>query len=68
MHHWAFDNGLFTIDNDYKIVIYEKIKDDENFNDIYSFEGLKINLPEKLDLWPDELYLSKHGEIHGFKQ
>ena len=34
IHHWAFDNGYFTINNDYEIVIYKKIENDKNFEEI----------------------------------
>jgi len=65
LHHWAFDNGYFTIDDNYWVVVDERIKYDDNYEEIYAFEGQKIFLPENEDLWPDSLYLVKHREIHG---
>lgn len=66
LHHWAFDNGYITMNDDYLIIVDEGIMEDKNFEEIYTFDGLKINLPENNELWPDKLYISQHRKIHGF--
>jgi putative restriction endonuclease len=41
LHHWAFDNGLFSIRKDYTIIVNEQIKKDINYKEIYNFENKK---------------------------
>ena len=51
LHHEAFDNGIFTIDTDYKILISKSAKDrytTEVFYDFFGrYEGKTITLPER---------------------
>lgn len=66
LHHWAFDNGLFAINDDYSIKVKDWIKRDRNYEEIYFFENLKINLPEDERFRPDSIYLNEHRKNHGF--
>lgn len=63
---WAFDNGLFAINDDYSISVKDWIKEDDNYREIYDFENHKINLPENNLFKSDLLYLQKHRITHGF--
>ncbi len=49
LHHKAFDNGLFTIDTDYKILVSKQVKDvyaSQVFNDFFKkYEGQQIIMP-----------------------
>lgn len=65
LHHWAFGNGLFSIRDDYSIVVEKRIKEDENYKEISSFEKKKISLPK--NHLPHAKFLRKHRKIHGFK-
>lgn len=65
-HHWAFDGGLFSIRDDYSIIIADRIKGDKNYNNISNFENETIKLPNKEAVRPHRIYLQKHREIHGF--
>ena len=51
LHHEAFDNGIFTIDTDYRIIISKVAKEhytSETFSDFFErYEGNKITLPER---------------------
>lgn len=51
LHHEAFDNGIFTIDTDYRIWVSKKAKDNytsEAFRDFFQkYEGQSITLPER---------------------
>ena len=51
LHHEAFDNGIFTIDTDYKILISKVAKErytSEVFGDYFAkYEGKTITLPER---------------------
>jgi putative restriction endonuclease len=66
LHHWAFDGGLFVITDNFKIKVREEIKNDSNYEEIYSFENKTIKLPQNPKLYPAEIYLKAHREIHGF--
>lgn len=66
LHHWAFDGGLFVINDDFKIKVREEIKNDSNYEEIYSFDNKKIKLPQNPKLYPAKIYLKAHREIHGF--
>ena len=58
--HKCFDEGLITIDQDYKIVLSPKIIDPELLNYLSRFEGVKINLPVMKEYYPDKKLLLKH--------
>lgn len=51
LHHEAYDNGIFTIDTDYRILISKMARDNytsEVFYDFFDkYEGKKISLPER---------------------
>ncbi len=51
LHHEAFDDGIFTIDTDYKIIISKTAKErytSEVFNDFFAkYDGKTITLPER---------------------
>ena len=47
----------------------EKIKaglTNSNYEEIYKFDGKKINLPRSKEIIPNKLYLSEHRKIHNF--
>jgi len=68
LHHWAFDTGLFSIADDFSIIIEERIREDPNYNEISKFEGKKIHLPLDKKLYPHSIFLKKHREIQGFER
>jgi putative restriction endonuclease len=43
--HRAFDRGLIAIDEDYKVVVSNSFKEEENNYSIRAFESKTINLP-----------------------
>lgn len=52
-HHWAFDNGLFTIDDDYKIVIAKNsIEKSFQNRSIREFHKEKLLLPVSSEYFP----------------
>jgi putative restriction endonuclease len=67
LHHWAFDGGLFSINDDYSIVVKEDIKKDSNYKEIFQFENMKINLPNNSQYNPHKIFLSEHRKIHGYE-
>ena len=65
LHDKAFDQGLITIDNEYKIVVSEQLK--SNKIDVLtkawitSFEGKKIILPHKF--LPQKQFIEYHNDM-----
>ncbi|MCU7245962.1 MAG: HNH endonuclease [Microcystis aeruginosa WS75] len=52
-HHWAFDQGLFTIDDQYKIIITKDFEEvSPNAKAIKDFHGMNILLPTLEDHYP----------------
>ena len=51
LHHESFDNGIFTIDTDYKIVVSKTAKErytSEVFYDYFEkYDGKSITLPAR---------------------
>lgn len=46
-HHWAFDNGLFTVDDDYRIIVAKNfIENSPNAKPIQKFNREKLLLPK----------------------
>lgn len=67
LHHWAFDNGLLAITNDYHVIVRDEIKSDTNYEEIYKYDGKKIQLPKCPQLYPHPIFLTAHRELHGFE-
>ncbi len=52
-HHWAFDKGWFTIDNQYKIIIASDLEEDSPYNrSMKEFQGEFILLPTTEQYFP----------------
>lgn len=66
-HHWAFDEGLFSIKDDYSIIVESRIRNDKNYEEISSFESRKIVLPTDEKYKPHPLFLTQHRKLHGFR-
>ena len=58
--HKCFDEGLITIDQEYKVILSEQIQDNMLSNYLSEFDGVKIKLPIKKEYYPDKLLLMKH--------
>ena len=66
-HHWAFDRGLFCLDNQYKIVVSEDFEEESPHNKpIKDFQGEKILLPFLEKYFPSLESLEWHRK-HKFK-
>ncbi len=61
--HKCFDNGLISIDDQYKVLVSKGIKDKTLYSYLKSYEGKKINLPVRKQYYPDKDLLKKHREI-----
>lgn len=64
LHHEAFDNGIFTIDTNYKILVSKTAKERYNsevFNDFFKkYEGKSIILPERF--LPSKKMIEYHND------
>ena len=60
-HHWAFDNGLFSLSDNYQIAISPVVSKAKtaNFN-LTSFSEREISLPDNEILYPHQLALDWH--------
>jgi len=64
LHHWAFDEGLFSIKDDYSIVVENRIRNVKDYVEIFAFANRKIRLPNAYA--PHYVFLREHRKRHGF--
>lgn len=69
LHHKAFDDAIFTIDTDYRIVLSKVAKEHYTSQVFYDFfkkyEGKKITLPERF--FPSKEMIEYHNSnLTGF--
>jgi putative restriction endonuclease len=62
--HWMFDQGLWTLDDNYCVRVAhsafdEQARDQKSLRD---FHGTRIALPSNPKLWPDPQHLAWHRE------
>ncbi len=56
--HWAFDRGMFSIDENFCVIVHESLKDTL----LGKYNGKKIYLPVENFFKPDASYLKYHKE------
>jgi hypothetical protein len=60
-HHWAFDNGLFTISDNYQIMVSPVVSKAETANfSLSDFANRQISLPEDEILYPHQIAIDWH--------
>lgn len=60
--HKAFDAGIFTISDEFEILVSKKIRENASPQNIRQFDGLKIKLPVEENHWPNRENLEWHRE------
>ena len=64
--HWTFDQGLWTIADDYRIIVavghFAEAGPNED-NLLASCHGRRLHLPEDKTLWPDPIHLAWHRKV-----
>ena len=62
--HWMFDQGLWSLDDDYRIIVSHGSFDEEAHNQksLRDFHGSRIALPLNPKLWPDLQHFAWHRE------
>lgn len=63
LHHWAFEHGWFTLDNDYSIVVRKGTKR-TGYQEFKQLEEERPFLPDP-NLRPLPKFLQAHRELHG---
>ena len=62
-HHWAFDQGWFSVDENYKIIVDYSIEEiTPNNRSIKEFEGEQLILPNQTFYYPSKECLKWHFE------
>ena len=64
--HWTFDQGLWTIADDYRIIVavgqFAEAGPNED-NLLASYQGKRLQLPEDRTLWADPIHLVWHRKV-----
>lgn len=58
--HKAFDAGIFSISDNYEVLVSKKIREKDSSQNIGQFDGLKIRLPKEKNHWPNPENLKWH--------
>ena len=60
--HWLFDNGLWTLSDDYKVIVAasEFTEAGPGQELLGTCHGKRIGLPKEAALWPNPLHLAWH--------
>lgn len=62
-HHWAFDIGWFTVDEEYKIRVSNNLLEESpHAKPIKYFQGQRLLLPNEKECLPDKKALAWHRE------
>jgi putative restriction endonuclease len=62
--HWMFDQGLWSLNDDYRVIVAQSSFDEETRDQksLQDFHGVQITLPSNTKLWPDPQHLAWHRE------
>jgi putative restriction endonuclease len=62
--HWMFDQGLWSLDDDYRVLVAHDAFDEDSPGQrpLRDFEGTRVSLPVNANLWPDPQHLAWHRE------
>lgn len=66
--HWLFDNGLWSLDDDYRVLVAKHRFSEEapDQKSLSAYAGERIRLPASESHWPDRKYLAWHRK-HAFQ-
>jgi putative restriction endonuclease len=67
--HWMFDEGLWSLDDDYRILIDHKRFDESGADELLlePKANKRILLPSDSNYWPDKAHLAWPRKYHGFE-
>ena len=60
--HWQFDAGLWTIDDDYRVVVAKEAftESSPNQKSLSEMQGQRLLLPHNEVIWPSKVHLAWH--------
>jgi putative restriction endonuclease len=66
--HWLFDVGLWSLDDDYRVIVAESAFDEAapEQTALKNMAGRRIHLPRDARFWPLTSNLKAHRRLHGF--
>ncbi len=76
LHHWAFDAGWFTLQDDFKIQVSSKVNSltsdfgrmgDYDFIRVFTNKNFKMLLPKNKEIYPHQKSISWHRENKFFQ-
>jgi putative restriction endonuclease len=67
--HWMFDEGLWSLDDEYRVIVDSKRFDESGADELLLSLKVKkrIHLPADPNYWPDKTHLAWHRKHHGFE-
>lgn len=67
--HWMFDEGLWSLDDDYRVIIDPTRFDESGVNELLLSPKTneQVILPADRNYWPDKAHLAWHRKRHGFE-
>ena len=67
--HWMFDEGLWSLDDDYRVLIDRNRFDESGVNELLLAPkaNAPVILPADSNYWPDKAHLAWHRKHHGFE-
>jgi putative restriction endonuclease len=65
--HWLFDVGLWSLDNDYCVIVADAAFDEDSPDQtpLKQMVGRRIRLPREERHWPLKTNLAEHRRLHG---
>ncbi|WP_118839026.1 HNH endonuclease [Salinibacter ruber] len=64
-HHWAFDEGWFTVTDDHTVRVHPNLPDDSDYDFIREHDGDTLHLPDDERFHPHPLFLEARRELVG---
>jgi putative restriction endonuclease len=60
--HWLFDKGLWTISDDYRVVVASNRFTESGKPDLLlgNYHGIRIRLPDDRSIWPSQVHIAWH--------
>ena len=67
--HWLFDVGLWSLDDDYRVIVAEAAFDEDSPDQtpLKQMAGRRIRLPREERHWPLVTNLAAHRKLHGLR-
>lgn len=66
LHHWAFDNGWFAVDDEYRVLAREAPEKD-GYAEFEGYDGDPLHVPDNSDAQPTLSFIRHHRKKHGFE-